>query len=267
MSNITTGRGRIPGPVCQIRNWYDINDGTMARVASPTPGALNNVGEADDDPNQPVVLTGEQLTMIVPTIGNRAERVANDLNTGLRDAGITTRIGQAMFIAQLAHESAGFSRLEEMGGKTKYTNAKYKEKEADDQVYDYFFFMYDKDSPSPRRRKVAEGLGNSNKGDGALFKGRGYIQLTGRSNYRAAGGNLGLELEKNPALAADSAVAARVAGWYWRTRKLNRYTSADSAANFKAVTIGINGGTNGLPDRQVYYNRAKFILLQGEEGP
>ena len=259
--------GKLPGPICRFRQAWELDEGTMVRVASPVPGALSNVGEPEDDSNQPVVLTGEQLTMIVPTIGDRAERVANDLNTGLRDAGITSRIGQAMFIAQLAHESAGFSRLEEMGGKTKYTNAKYKEKEADDQVYDYFFFMYDKESPSPRRRKVAERLGNINKGDGALFKGRGYIQLTGRSNYRAAGGSLGLELEKNPALAADSTVAARVAGWYWRTHRLNRYTSADSAANFKAVTIGINGGTNGLPDRQVYYNRAKFILLQGEEGP
>jgi predicted chitinase len=258
--------GRIPGPICQVRNWYDLDDGTMARQMSPLPGSLNWVETQPSAPgnDEPLPLTGDLLLRIAPKVGAQADVVASSLNQALTEAGITSRIGQAMFIAQLAHESAGFTQLNEIGGKTTYTFAKYQEKEADDKVYDYFFFMYDKDSPSPRRQKVALRLGNDKPGDGALYKGRGYIQLTGRSNYRQAGKALGLELEKNPGTAATPSVAARIAGWYWRTRKLNTYANVDSEDNFKKVTRGINGGERGLADRQKYYTLAKFVLMVNE---
>ncbi len=257
--------GRIPGPLCRVRNWYDIDDGTMARQMSPLPGSLDWVGKPLTVPSndEPLELTGDMLLRIVPQVGTQADTVASSLNQARKEAGITTRIGQAMFIAQLAHESAGFTRLNEMGGKVKYTFAKYQEQEADDKEYDYFFFMYDKDSPSPRRQKVALRLGNDKAGDGALYKGRGYIQLTGRSNYRAASKALGLELERNPSEAATPSIAARIAGWYWRTRKLNAYANVDSEENFKKVTRGINGGERGLAERQKYYQQAKFVLMVG----
>lgn len=257
--------GRIPGPICQVRNWYDIDDGTMMRQMSPLPGSLDFVGKPLSAPSndEPLELTGEMLLRIVPKVGTQADIVASSLNQAINEAGITSRIGQAMFIAQLAHESAGFTQLNEMGGKVKYTFAKYQEKEADDKEYDYFFFMYDKDTPSPRRQKVALRLGNDKAGDGALYKGRGYIQLTGRSNYRQAGQALGLALERNPSEAATPSIAARIAAWFWRTRKLNSYTNVDSEENFKKVTRGINGGERGLADRQKYYNQAKFVLMVG----
>ena len=257
--------GRIPGPLCQVRNWYDIDDGTMARQMSPLPGVLDWVNKPASAPSndKPLELTGELLLRIVPEVGTQADVVASSLNQAIKEAGITTRIGQAMFIAQLAHESAGFTRLEEMGGKVKYTKAKYVENEADDKEYYYFFFMYDKDSPSPRRQKVALRLGNDKAGDGALYKGRGYIQLTGRSNYRQAGKALSLELERNPGDAAIPSVAGRIAGWYWRTRKLNAYANVDSEENFKQVTRAINGGERGLAERQKYYQQAKFVLMVG----
>ncbi|MFN7929746.1 MAG: glycoside hydrolase family 19 protein [Blastocatellia bacterium] len=259
-------RGRIPGPLCQVRNWYDIDDGTMTRQMSPVPGALDFIRQPLNTPanDEPLPLTGDMLLQIVSVVGAQAETVAVNLNQAVKEANIATRIGQAMFIAQLAHESAGFTRLNEIGGKVKYTFAKYQEKEADDKEYDYFFFMYDKDTPSPRRQKVAQRLGNDKVGDGARYKGRGYIQLTGRSNYRQAGVALNLELERAPETAATHAVAGRIAAWYWRTRKLNQYTSADTEENFKKVTVGINGGTRGLEDRQKYYQQAKFVLMVGE---
>lgn len=257
--------GRIPGPLCQVRNWYDIDDGTMVRQMSPLPGSLDFIGKQPNaqSNDELLVLTGEILLKIVPKVGVQADVVASSLNQAIKEANVTTRTGQAMFIAQLAHESAGFTRLEEMGGKVKYTFTKYQEKEADDKEYDYFFFMYDKDSPSPRRQKVALRLGNDKAGDGALYKGRGYIQLTGRSNYRQAGAALGLELERNPGEAATPSVAARIAGWFWRTRKLNTYANVDNAENFKQVTLRINGGYRGLEDRQKYYQQAKFVLMVG----
>ncbi len=71
----------------------------------------------------------------------------------------------------------------------------------------YFFHMYDKDGGRP---KVAAALGNTRKGDGVLFHGRGYVQLTGRANYHKAGELVGSDLEGNPNLALDPAVAGKI---------------------------------------------------------
>lgn len=71
----------------------------------------------------------------------------------------------------------------------------------------YFFRMYDKDGERP---KVAAQLGNTQKGDGVLFHGRGYVQLTGRTNYKKAGALVGEDLVGNPELALDAAIAAKI---------------------------------------------------------
>lgn len=138
--------------------------------------------------------------------------------------GITTRRRAAFFLAQLLHESAGLLYREEIASGEQY------EGRAD--------------------------LGNTRKGDGRRFKGRGWIQLTGRNNYRAAGKALGLPLEANPELAAREDVAWRVAVWFWTSRGLNAV--ADRGA-FVAVTKAINGGTNGLADRQYRLHRIEPI--------
>lgn len=71
----------------------------------------------------------------------------------------------------------------------------------------YFFRMYDKDGERPN---VAAQLGNTQKGDGVLFHGRGYVQLTGRTNYKKAGALVGDDLVGNPELALDAAIAAKI---------------------------------------------------------
>ena len=71
----------------------------------------------------------------------------------------------------------------------------------------YFFDMYDKDGKRP---KVAKRLGNTQKGDGVLFHGRGYVQLTGRSNYGKAGTLVGLNLLGNADLALDPSIAGKI---------------------------------------------------------
>ena len=71
----------------------------------------------------------------------------------------------------------------------------------------YFFYMYDKDGGRP---KVAAALGNSQKGDGVLVHGRGYVQLTGRSNYGKAGKLVKADLLGNADLALDPAIAGKI---------------------------------------------------------
>jgi predicted chitinase len=67
--------------------------------------------------------------------------------------------------------------------------------------------MYDKDGKRP---KVAKDLGNTQKGDGVRFHGRGYVQLTGRSNYGKAGKLVGSDLLKDPNFALDPAIAGKI---------------------------------------------------------
>lgn len=128
---------------------------------------------------------------------------------------ITTPRRIEHFLAQAAHESDGFCTTQEYADGSRY------EGRAD--------------------------LGNSQKGDGPRYKGRGIFQLTGRANYRRFGKLLGLDLESRPELAADPATSLRIAGLYWKERKIGPMADDDDALR---VTRAINGGLNGIDDRR-----------------
>jgi putative chitinase len=87
--------------------------------------------------------------------------------------------------------------------------------------------------------------GNDNPGDGYTYRGRGYIQLTGKTNYLKAGEALGLDLVKHPELAAEPKNASKIAAWYWETQ----VPKADHE-DVKAATKAVNGKYNGLEDRR-----------------
>ena len=170
-------------------------------------------------------------------------RLANALEFGhgaarhFPEYGIATGLRLCHWLGQVAHESGGFFYLRELGGP------------------DYFFRMYD---PFGKRPQVAAGLGNRQPGDGARYCGRGLIQLTGRANYRAAGRRLGLPLEEEPELAAESEYAVLIACDYWGSRNINTHADRD---DLEGVTYAINGGANGLDGRRRYTDRAKAIVL------
>lgn len=100
-------------------------------------------------------------------------------------------------------------------------------------------------------------LGNTRAGDGILFKGRGLIQLTGRSNYAHYGPMLGLDLIKNPKMAADPINALAIACLFWREKGLSPLADAE---DLETITRRINGGLNGLADRQAATDRAFAVL-------
>jgi predicted chitinase len=129
----------------------------------------------------------------------------------------------AQLVAQCAHETANFTRLTEFGGKLDFR--KYDPKH------------------NPRKAKI---LGNKKVGDGERYKGRGYIQLTGRDNYKRAGQALGLPLEQRPELVERPDVAAKVAVWFWQQRVAPAVTNFNDTAQ---VTKPINSGLKGLEDR------------------
>lgn len=173
-------------------------------------------------------LTLEQLKKILPRMEKNPKTAATYLpllNKAMAEAEINTPLRVASFIAQLAHESGQFKYMEEIADGSAYEGRK--------------------------------DLGNTKEGDGKRYKGRGPIQLTGRTNYQLAGKALGLDLEANPEQAAKPEVGFRVACWFWGTRRLNYWSDVP---DFKAVTKRINGGYNGLEDREKYYKKAKEVL-------
>jgi len=133
----------------------------------------------------------------------------------------------AQFMAQVAHETLGFQRLVEVGDKE-------------------YFNRYDP-KHSPEKAKI---LGNVKPGDGLRYKGRGFIQITGRDNYRRAGKALGIDLENNPKLASDPKVAAKIAVWYWKSRVK---PAVDDYTDTIGVTSKINPSMNGLGDRDMNF--------------
>lgn len=161
----------------------------------------------------------------------RAQKWAPALTLAMTDGKINTRLRIAAFLAQIGHESGSLLYSKELGGPQYF--AKYEGR---------------------------KDLGNTQPGDGALFAGRGLIQVTGRANYGKASQALFGDdrLLKNPELLEQSDWAAKSAVWYWSTRNLNALADQD---RFTDITRAINGGTNGLEDRKARYRLALSVLV------
>jgi putative chitinase len=153
---------------------------------------------------------------------------ADALIAAMAEFEIDTPARQAAFLAQLAHETGGFRWLRELGS-VRYL----------------------------QRYEGRADLGNTEPGDGPRFRGRGYIQLTGRHNYQQAGAALNLPLLAQPELAEQPEYAARIAGWYWYRRALNLLADR---GDFRRLTRAINGGLNGIADRESKWAIAKQWL-------
>lgn len=171
-----------------------------------------------------VALTVSQLRQFAP--GGRPDILAAvaDGESVLESYAITTPSRVCHFMAQIAHESAGFRTTEEYASGAAYEGR--------------------------------ANLGNVKPGDGKRFKGRGLIQLTGRANYRTYGQKLGLDLEGNPTMAAQPALSLKIACEYWKAKGLNVLADRD---DITGITRKINGGTNGLDDRKAYLAKAKKL--------
>ena len=180
------------------------------------------------------MITDTQLKQIMPNLGaQKLQLYLSHLNAAMQSSGVDTMLRTAAFVAQLAHESAEFRFMEEIWGPID-AQRRY-EPPAD----------------------LAKRLGNTQPGDGKRFKGRGPIQITGRFNYKKYGDLLGVDLVNQPELAAQPEVAFSTAGLFWKTNGLNELADGEQ---FVAITKRINGGTNGLPDREKYFARAKGVL-------
>jgi putative chitinase len=158
------------------------------------------------------------------------------------------------FLAQLGHESNGLTHREE---NLNYSAARLME------IWPNRFptldvaKQYDRDPEKLANFVYGGRMGNVNPGDGYRFRGRGYIQLTGRETYREVGRVAGLDLENHPELAAKPENAIRIAAAFWTWKNVNPTCDVQ---DFTACTKKVNGGTNGLDDRLDWLSKVRAVV-------
>lgn len=200
-------------------------------------------------------LTKEQLKQLLPR-NPYIDNWHNALSQLLPDYEINTPQRIAAFIAQCAHESGNFVFLTE--------NLNYKAESLTKIFGKYFKDMatakaYEKKPEKIANRIYANRMGNGDEasGDGWRYRGRGLIQLTGKTNYTWFAASLEISPEEAAEYTQTFEGAAQSACWFWETNKLNK--EAD-AGDIKTMTRKINGGFIGLDDRIKHYNHALHVL-------
>ena len=174
--------------------------------------------------------------------------------------GIKSALRLAHFLAQAGHESGGFRVTNE--------NLNYSAKGLQGIFKKYFpsegiALEYAKKPQKIANRVYSGRMGNGNEatGDGYKFRGRGYIQLTGRDNYTAFGKSIDVAIEENPDIVSTTH-ALTSAAWFWSKNKLNEI--ADTGATDEVVTKitkRVNGGTIGLADRIKHFKEFHTLLV------
>ncbi len=183
------------------------------------------------------MLTLDDLRAICPTSKvSTLEIYVDPLGAAMEEFEINNVERETMFLAQVAHESGGFRYTSELASGEAY----------EDRV--------DLGNTKPEAIEVAQRNGST---PGRWFKGHGLIQTTGYDNHCAARDALGIDCVETPTLLCEPVNAARSAALFWKTHGLNEL--ADEG-DFVRVTRKINGGVNGLADRQAYLQRAQDAL-------
>ncbi|WP_218452315.1 glycoside hydrolase family 19 protein [Salmonella enterica] len=186
------------------------------------------------------------------------------ITAAMSEFGITAPLDQAMFIAQMGHESGGFTRLVE---NLNYAAYRLVPTFGSHRITPQQAAALGRTATQPaNQRAIAnlvyggewgkKNLGNQTVGDGWKYRGRGLKQITGLSNYRKCGLALKLDLVTQPELLEQDENAARSAAWFYASSGCMQHTG-----DLAAVTKIINGGLNGIDDRRACYNKARAALL------
>lgn len=186
----------------------------------------------------------EELRRIAPAVpAARFGPHIGFLNMALDEFEINTALRMRHFLPQVLHESGGLRYVRELASGEAYEGR--------------------------------SDLGNTHAGDGPRFKGRAFMQITGRKNYTLCAAALRLDLLEHPELLEDAYNAWRASAWFWTVgaglnlskRALEYGVPAGCNLNeladrddFRGITLAINGGTNGYDDRLAYFKRAEEAL-------
>ena len=208
-------------------------------------------------------LTISQLRQLLPK-NKYVEHWHHALSVLLPDYDINTPRRVAAFIAQCSHESGGFAVLQEnLNYKPQALRRLFSKYFPDDAIAGQYCAKPNKQEAIANRIYANRmGNGDESSGDGYRFRGRGLIQLTGRSNYQNFADSIEvdgrpLKIDEVPAYLECFEGAGQSACWFWEVNGLNKW--ADEG-NIKELTRRINGGFIGLDDRIKHYEHALHVL-------
>ena len=198
----------------------------------------------------------KQFSTSLDDVRAKAHAAALEQHRGV--ANLSTPLRIAHFLAQAATETGGLKRLIE--------NMNYTKPEKLDSLFSAVHGIDDAKALIARggqaiaNRVYANRNGNGDEasGDGWTFRGRGFLQITGRGNYRKFGKKIGLDLEADPKLLEDPGAAAEASMRYWKTCKINVPADADDVVE---VTRLINPALAGLDERRIWLSRARHIWV------
>jgi len=227
---------------------------SIARKYKVHPSELYTLNDFDEDTKLSI---GQEVEIPKDTDTDKAPVIKNDNfkydlskfnihEQRLIKRGVANGMGDlelAAFLAQSAHETKNFKALTEDASGNAYEPKWIKNKKTNKLIQD---------------NSKAELLGNKKKGDGRLFKGRGYLHLTGRWNYTAAARELNNpEILSNPAIVATPTVGLDTAIWYW-----NKFVGPKVAdwSNNTEVTQKVNGGQTGVTARGEYFDKYTKLI-------
>ncbi|MEX7571865.1 glycoside hydrolase family 19 protein [Enterobacter hormaechei] len=193
-----------------------------------------------------------------------AARWFSQIEAAMNEFGITAPLDQAMFIAQMGHESGGYTRLVESLNYAAENLVPTFGKHGINAKQDAALGRTATRPANQREiaNKVYDGewgkehLGNQSAGHGWKYRGRGLKQITGLSNYRSCGHAIKLDLVAHPELLEQDEYAARSAAWFFASRGCLLHSG-----DVERVTLLINGGRNGLDKRRALFNLAKSVLV------
>ena len=216
----------------------ELDEGWREKTAAAMAAATLGYGAMTQQPDAPATAPLAQAMQQTQTAPQSQDPVFQDQNpqrdylvaqaraAGIRGAELSH------FVAQAAHETGDWQHMVEQPPQGARNPQR------------YFAKKYE-------GKRI---LGNVKRGDGYRFRGRGYIQLTGRDNYTRVGRALGLDLVNHPELAADPATAARIAVYFWKKRVAPRVADFERAG-VRDVTHSINPAQRGIQQRQAQYQK------------
>jgi putative chitinase len=202
-------------------------------------------------------ITTDQLKKIIGTIyaDDKITKLVDALNQTFEKYEINTQLRICHFMAQVIHESGSFKAVSE--------NLNYS---ADGlmKIFPKYFTLELANAYARKPEMIANhvycnrmGNGDEKSGEGFKFRGRSYMQITGKSNYLRLKESLQIDIINKPELLEQLPYSMMAAGWYWSSRLLNSYADKD---NILAITKAINGGTIGLDDRKLWLTKCKGVI-------
>lgn len=200
----------------------------------------------------------DQLLQIFPHSASTPlglDNLVNALNDIFAKLGNQTN-RSAAFIAQTGYESESFTVFTE--------NLNYSAQALFKLFPSHFSSIDDANLYGRHPEKIANriyanrmGNGDEASGDGYRFRGRSFIQITGRNNYINCGNYLKIDLINNSELLENLPYVVEGAEWFWNVHDLNQFADTD---NITGMTKIINGGLNGINERISLYNKIKLII-------